>query len=348
MTSNLSLTANFVPNPFLAAVGNYAGLYFAPTNLQPGAAGSVSLSVRPNGQFTAKLTNGKRKHSLSGQFDLAGCSSNRVVRKGTNDLVVGLALDLHGAGLLTGRVSDGLWTADLLAHRAGFHARTNPATTLARLYTVLVPGANDDALAPAGDGFGSIKVDLGGVSSIGGSLADGTKWAQKVALGSAGEWAVYLSCDKGAGALVGWLNVDGTNTPAILGTLHWLHAAGIAGSWYTNGFALDCVATGSSFTPPGTNQLLQLLKADFVFFGGNQGGPFTNTVALGPGGKYTNLGPLGFTLSVQTAKGTFTGSVVLPGSLKARKFQGAILQSLDQGGGNFPGTNRIGNVTVQP
>ena len=45
MQTNFVLTANFVPNPFLATAGNYTGLFYDPTNIQHGCAGSVVVTV---------------------------------------------------------------------------------------------------------------------------------------------------------------------------------------------------------------------------------------------------------------------------------------------------------------
>ena len=348
MQSNMVLAANFVTNPFVASacVGTYVGLWYDSNNVQVASAGFLTLTLSSDGKFSARLLNGAKRSSFSGRFDLDGVASNSVARPKTNALIVLLQLDLHGADQISGTITDGSWTSSLLTHRSVFNKATRPATNLAHPYTVLLPGAVDDSAAPAGDGFGTVKIDLAGNNTFAGTLADGTRLALRAPVSAAGDWPFYVPLYRGTGAALGWLVVEPGTLPAIQGTVHWLRTAGTANKYYTNGFALDSALAGSVYTPPGTNHLLSADSAEITFEGGNLAGSLTNLLAFGPSGRVTNQGPATLTFTPTTSSGLFKGTVLPPGALKSVPFQGAVLQGQLVGGGYFLGTNRSGNVTI--
>ena len=123
------------------------------------------------------MKRGADTYPFTGQFDVGGVARQVVSRPKTNAWVVGMGLDF-AAQQLRGWVSNGVsggWVADLLAERAVFDARTNPATQYAGKYTLSIPGAtNEDGTVWLGDGYLTLSVDAGGQVTYSGSLADGT------------------------------------------------------------------------------------------------------------------------------------------------------------------------------
>src|SRR6185436_10969264 len=147
------------------------------------SSGFFSLKLTDLGAFSSKMILGGQRISFSGKFALDGLATNIVARTGASTLTVLLTLDLTGGtDQITGTISDGNWTASVLAHRAMFDKTDNLAPQAGR-YTLIVPGDDQDAAnQPGGDSFGTVTVDAGGNVKFSGALADGTKVSQKVPL----------------------------------------------------------------------------------------------------------------------------------------------------------------------
>jgi hypothetical protein len=73
---------------------------------------------------------------------------------------------------------------------------------------------------------------------------------------------------------------------------------------------------------------------------------FTDYFTLGKNSKVTDTNKMSLTIS--TASGLFTGSVVNPATKKAISIYGAVLQKQNIGAGYFLGTNESGEVFLGP
>ncbi len=354
MQSNTWLQANFVTNPFLAAKGTYNGL-FAHTNRAQESSGSFSLAVSGSGAYSGSLKRGADKYSFTGQFDVAGQSSTVVSRPRTNAWVVAMGLDFD-AQQLGGWVSNGVsggWVADLLADRAVFDARTNPAAQYAGNYTVRIPGnTNEDGTVWLGDGYLTLSVDGGGKMAYSGSLADGTS----VGPGSApvcreGYTPLYVPLYNGTGSVWSWLGFD-TNQPStgLQGWLSWIKPAQ-AGAYYPGGLTNEVIAQGARYRPPTniTNRVIELTNGVVIFAGGKLGVPLTNAVMLTASNKVIDLSLTNkLNLLLKVSNGTFTGGVTEPGLMRSNLFRGVLLQDENGGYGYFLETNRSGQVLFWP
>src|SRR6185503_12235426 len=103
--TGLSLTANFVPNPFATVAGKFNGLFYETSlagGVLHGSSGFFTLTLTDRGAYTASILSGGFKLSASGQLDLNGRATNTVVRKGTNALVVTWHVDLGGSDEIDG------------------------------------------------------------------------------------------------------------------------------------------------------------------------------------------------------------------------------------------------------
>jgi len=337
--------------PFAGRAGSYNGLFYESSGgVRHGASGFFNLVLRPNGSFSARLQQGAKKSSFTGRFDLEGNATIAVKRSRTNNVTVELALALQGEEQITGRITDtnALWESELIADRANFNSKTAPATNYANSYTLLIPGSTNGPAEPAGNGWGSLKVDAGGNVKFTGALADGSPMAQKVPLSMDGAWPFYVSLYRGRGSMLGWLRITNSAQPDLGGLVSWARPAGRSPKVHTNGFALDSMLVGSFYRAPGTNTLFGLTNAVVVFSGGNLNESFTNDVALAAKARVTDPGTNKLKLTLSQKTGRFTGSVRPPGVRKAISFKGAILQKQGYGGGYFLGTNQSGRVYFGP
>ena len=114
---------------------------------------------------------------------------------------------------VTGTVSGtnmGSVVANLTADRA---ANTLPSAQ----YTLLIPPDTNNSppdSSPGGDGYALIANDAG-TAKITGALADGTAFSQSVPVSQDGYVPIYANLYSSKGLLLGWINLDLTNTPGV-------------------------------------------------------------------------------------------------------------------------------------
>ena len=232
MRSNLTLVANFVPSPFPAVRGNYAGLVANEPAVTPQNSGYFAITVTASGQFTGKLLLAGGRQSLRGQFDLNGEATVSVRRNLQTPLAMKLRLDLSNAtDVVAGSVSDGQWTSGLTGDRNVFN-QYNPARQ-AGDHAFVLARAEDNARAATG----SSRINLNGATRVRGTLADGRVFATASALARNGDCPFYLSLNRGNEVVIGWLNFPTGQSPAATGTVLWVRSG-------TNSFAATLQATG--------------------------------------------------------------------------------------------------------
>jgi len=231
--SNLVLQANFIPNPFSPVKGTYNGLFVATNGVTEQTAGMLKgLIVRQNGTYSGTLLINGASHAISGSFDLAGQATNTVSRpasQGGPVLVEMTLLNLSDAapqltGMVSGTIDEIPWAADLIADLAD---NTLPPAE----YTMLLPPGTNTSL-PGGDGYALIT-NSATIARITGALADGTAFNQAVAVSRDGYVPIYANLYAGKGLLLGWINLDLTNTTGV--SLTWIHPERASGL-YLNGF----------------------------------------------------------------------------------------------------------------
>lgn len=344
MTSNLVLEVTFTNNPYLERKGLYNGLFYEVAEVRSHSSGSISLTPTERGTYTGKLRIGAANYSISGALDLEQKGTNTIVRKGTNALSVELDFG-SSSNQVVGRVTDGVWEAPLMADRNIFNAKTNPCA-LAGSYTLILPGQNDSADGPEGDGFGTIKVDANGLASLAGTLADGTKFSSKTPISALGQWPVYAALP--GTTLISWMTFADRPTDDLTGLLSWIKTAQPKSKLYKSGFTNETLAVGSSFVRPEdpNGTLLELTDTTVAFSAGNLTAPFSNDISWGPKNKITNLSENKLSLKVNPASGLFTGAVTDPNTGKALKFSGALLQKQNLGSGFMLGTDLSSLVVI--
>jgi hypothetical protein len=100
--------------------------------------------------------------------------------------------------------------------------------------------------------------------------------------------------------------------------------------------------------PPALGTILSLTNATLTISGGNLALDFTNSLALAPGSRVTNLSSNRFTLSFSLSTGLISGSATDPSSGKALSFKGVVLEKQNAGFGFLLGTNLSSRVVLAP
>ena len=348
---NGRVMAIYSTSRFASMAGSYNGLFHESSGgVRHGASGFFNLVLRRDGTFSARLQQGAKKSAFTGRFDFTGNVTNSVKRSGTNNAIVEMTLDMQDGDQITGRITDtnAAWEAELVADRATFDARTNPATNFANRYTLLIPGSANTPAEPAGDGAGYVTVDTRGTVRFAGVLADGSPMAQRVPLSKDGDWPFYVSLYSGRGSVLGWLLVTNSGQPDLEGRVSWSRPAGRSPKVHTNGFALDSMLVGSAYLAPGTNTIFDPTNAVVIFSEGNLGESVTNDVTLARNARVSYAGTNKLRLTLSQRTGQFSGIFTPPGKKRPVPFKGAILQKQGYGGGFFLGTNESGRVYFSP
>lgn len=351
MSSNLTLRANFVPNPFPAVKGTYTGL-FIPTNTDDVAfstAGSLSATIGANGALSAKLLLGGATYSLSGSLLAGGTYSTAIARKGNSALMIRLALSSGGSNVLSGGVSSDSWEAPLWADRL-IYSKTNRAPQTGNNYTMAIQGPTNVAVSAAPGDFstGAMSVNYQGAISFGGTLSDGTKVTRSSFLSLQNRWPLYFPLYSGKGAMLGWITVSNQPDTNQVGILSWFKPASkdkIYPAFDLNG---SLQAFLSSYTYHKGSNILEWSRGMMVLEDGNLSLPLTNLVALSNSiATGTNKG---MSLTFSSANGLFSGKVPRPANGKASSIaiHGGVLQNQNAGFGSFLGSNQTGSVLLLP
>jgi uncharacterized repeat protein (TIGR03803 family) len=352
MSSNLSLQANFVPNPFTAFTGVYNGL-FSPTNgVTEASSGffTATLPAASRGAYSAKLLLDGGSYPFSGTFDLSGDAGKTVTRSGKPPLSVVLHLDLAATNnQMTGSVSDNAtnaWDSELRADRAVFNAKSNEATDYAGKYTLIIPpGINAPTNEPLGYGYATLAGTLAGLVSLSGHLADNTAFSQSVPVATNGNIPLYASLYSHKGSLQGWVTLTSTsNNPAqtIQGTnLAWIRPSTLHLGGFTN---TNITVLGSRYTPPAAGANNFTLTNGTLTISGNP--PYSNLTIVGD--KLVNNGPGDLKGVITPGNGILTVTFRPAGATSDTVAKGVVLQDQEttNAAGWFLDTDQSGSFLL--
>jgi hypothetical protein len=353
LSSNCSLVATFVTNPFTSVAGNYAGLFYD-TNaagVTVSNAGYVTAKVTPTGGFSASLQEPGQTVSFSGQFSSDGLWQTNAI-KGAPGLSASLQLNLSGGNQIIGAISNAAWTAQLTATLVAY-SKTNPAPWAGH-YTLVIPGSQDFAGLPGGNGAAAVSVSPLGIVTLSGTLGDGSTVTETTFVSAQGQWPLYSSLYSKKGLILGWMTFtnDVAATNELEGEIAWIKPEGTAKNPYPSGFdwpydEASYNAFGSAFT--NQTPLLAWTNGVVILQNGNLAQSITNSFEIGSGDKVTATNGLKLTFTTSGTKaGLFSGSVVNPATKKAISFNGALLQNQNTGCGVFLGTNQSGSLYLGP
>jgi hypothetical protein len=286
---------------------------------------------------------------LSGIFDLAGNTQITSTQQGKSALTTSLQLDFANQSV-TGTVTDGSFTAQLLGERAVFNS-THKATNYEGRYTLIIPGTNDSTGGPFGASYGTIRVDALGNITFAASLADGMSVSQASIVSANGVWPLYVPLYSGNGSLWSWnYFINGAITAAT--NASWINTTNPAKTaLYRVGFTNQALSVISSTYDPNNKPLLALTNGQVILDGGNAP-TITCQITLGSNDTVTpaaseNTNKLALTINKST--GVVRGTFVNPSNPNQTvKVNGVLLQNETNATGYFLGTNQSGAFMLSP
>ncbi len=259
-----------------------------------------------------------------------------------------LQLDLtNETDQITGTVSDGVFTSEILADRDVFG--TMARCPLAGNFTVVLqPPAESDPTVPEGFGYGTLTVTSTGLGRMIGFLADGTKISISVPLSKHGTWPLFQALYKNQGACIGWVTF-GTNS-SLGATVDWFRPPQPTSPYFPSGFTTDVTLQGEKYVSP-ANGGTSVAGTNVVALGGGDlvSSIVTTAVVNDVGGvSVSPPNPENVQLRVQPKTGQFSGSFTHPVLNKTIKFSGLMLQLDGTGAGYFLGADASGFVVIEP
>lgn len=339
-----TLTAHFVTNLFPELKGHYTGLLCDPTHPAHENGGCFSFNLSGGGAFSGRLTLAGKTRAISGRFGPDRYAHRTIARPPPKPP---LAIDLQlgpEPDSVSGTVSTGSIASRLTGYRAPF-STTNPATSFAGRYTMLLSGVTNAEVSPSGEGFVTLIVAPNGRVRLAGALADNTPLAQSCSLSADGSMPLYSSLYRSGGSCFGWVTLLETPLNDIHGGLLWSKPSGCNNSSNPSGFADEVRLLGSRYAA--TNRpVLALSNAVVILEGGDLFVSTTNDVLLNARNRVRVAPPnpdkLSITLSLPT--GTFRGGFTHPATSQRSPVKGVLLQKQNRGGGFFPRESESGSV----
>jgi hypothetical protein len=358
MTEDLTLTAQFIINPFVSVQGKYAGLFASTTS---GSVGLVSGKLSQQGVFSLKAKIGTLTLPMKGQFSRTGHFTGPILVGGVV-YTVDLTLNVTGAGsrTITGTVVNGNASFGLAAELSPFQKKSHPVPApLVGSFNFLLPPnpTVTDPNYPVGLGFGRLLVSVGGSAKFTAKLADGTPVTGGTMLTGENRWLFFSSLYRNAGSIAGWVTIDPSQVDHDLsGTVDWrkprsvgpaIHAEGFAGQSDLAGARSGRPAPVLSLAGASTSQLtLRSSPSDQAPL--DLTIPFTlprsvrTTVSLPPGSPIQSI-----TCKVQRKTGMISGRLVEHGA--NRKIQGIVVGSkLNEAGGFVLRNGRSTALSITP
>jgi uncharacterized repeat protein (TIGR02543 family) len=350
MQQDMSLQANFVPNPFIPVMGSYNGLVTSDSG-DVDHVGSFRAMVSSSGAFSATLYLGKKIIGLSGKFTGDGDFSATLTRAG---VMYQITLHLHvddSSDQLTGTIDDGTEGATITSDRWTWNSRSNPAP--AGRYTVLLPGG-DSPDQPQGAGYGFASITPAGTVSFVGKLADGMTVSRATYLAKDASWPFFVWVS-GVESALGQVTIeDIPGTSDMDGEVNWFRRQ-TASRIYPNGFIVQSSFVASQFTPAirGNNTLnLNLMPGNVSVAIGGGDTPdevdFTGTLDQFNRFISDDTGSsLRFRMGLSNGNGMINGTFLDPSTSRPVAFHGVVFQKQNIAAGFWLGNLLSGYTVVQ-
>jgi len=340
-----TIAANFAATPFGGGIaGNYSGLVRA-TTFDTTTSGFLKITLTQNGTFTGKLTFNGVILPVKGEFTGDGSYKGTVLRKNTSPLVLDLTLDVvaNATDRITGTIGNDEFTCAVVADRAVYHAKLNPApAALVKSYTMIIP-PDSESLHPRGYGFATVKIANTGVVKLVGMMPDGNKLSLSASITKANTWPLFQVMYKGKGVVIGEITHADETESDLNGVINWKKLPLITDRYYSSGFTVEGIAPyGSIYMDRGKNmRAIASLDAangaaDAILLSGNLTSQLTKSVVFNT--KNVAVIP-DFKLSINAKTGVIKGSFKHPSTSKITVINGAVSQKSNEGFGVFLGSN---------
>ena len=257
METNMVLTINSVTNRFIAAAGEYNGLFQAAA-VDQNSAGLVTIKANAKRGFSGTAKFAGEKFGFAGTFDLAGKGVGKKPTASKNQPItcdVSLTMDFNGK--ITGTISNKLngTVSDLDADKFVW-SNDNASTNYSGKYTMVIPSILSGAAGPSGYSYATFTISTNGLITMLGRTADGQKIKQGMKLAQDGYWPLFaqnaINPSKiNNGSVFGGLVLTPNTSPDIArvtGNLTWIKAADAN---YVNGFTNASAARANKYVDNG-------------------------------------------------------------------------------------------------
>ena len=317
---------------FGSLAGTYTGLIIDTNAPALASSGFIQLVLSKTGAVAGNLTLSGDKTAFKSQLDRDGRATNIVAGAS-----VALRLDVTGdSGQFDGTVTGSGYAAVLLAELPDTSRAWQGTYTL-----VFSPSDATDSTVPQGYGYATLVVSRTGNGSLTGVLNDGSALTARAPVSQSGQWPLYASLYRNAGACIGWVSFE-TNT-TLSGVVDWFAPAGKAYPAFSTVLTLD----GSEYT---TGPQLGG-RWNVILSGGGLPSNLVKAVSITAAGKVTvsQLGTDALKLTLTPRSGQLTGSFKPKAGSKAIPFNGLLLQVQNACAGLFQTTTgQTGGITLDP
>jgi hypothetical protein len=352
MRAGLTLTANFIPNPFLDHKGVYNGL-LSTGDAEHATSGIVKVAVGATGAVSAKVLLGSATYAVKGQLNGFGDATFTIARSKLPPLTLTLNLDLDGGSdRISGTLTDGSFSATFDADR-GLPTGSAPRDFAGR-YTVSLPG-NSGSATPDGSGWAVLSITSKGVGSMIGRLADGSAISAAAYVSSDGVMPIFRVLYSSTGSISGSLQIRETSSTDLDGSFYWHKPWQTAALRYPAAFDVEHSIVGSRYTAPATRERVIPLEAvagnaAVALDGGDLDSTLWQTVTVTGVNSVKPIAPFlkGFSAAIKPTNGCFSGTFTDPADNKVRRFEGVFLQKQNAGFGFFLGAEQSGVVEFSP
>jgi sugar lactone lactonase YvrE len=238
-----------VPGPVPSALAaSYNGLFYENDQVRHAHSGYFSFNMSTNRAFRASMLIEGGSYLFTGTFDANYAAIATISRTPNTTLTVSLQLVNNGGNYqVTGNVTDGTWTADLLGDRA-YYSAAHPAA-LAGKYSIAFWGDSDGTSSPSYGSSGVVTVSSAGGITLSGTMSDAAAIAQTTSLSKSGHWPFYVKLYGGKGSLLGWVTFNTQPTYKLTANVNWIKTAA-SGNYYTLGFTNALTLYGGSARHP--------------------------------------------------------------------------------------------------
>ena len=353
-----------------AVAGRYSGLFRAEAGVTPSHAsvGAIDITLATSGRFSGHLRIAGAWLPFVGQVDDTGraffgaaqAESVLLVQSPSfaGRLSWSVELNPTSAREITGSLQrltrDGMEPLSAFqAGRQAFDGKSPSSSAPSAFYTWQMPpapqinGLQPDQF-PQGHSVGTMKTSRAGSVSLAGTLADGSKITASSALSADLRLPLFVSLERGAGSLNGWLTVDHElpDTDVAGQMLHWFKPARSAATHHPFGWpeGLTLSFSGARFSSPAGESVLPDLsdviganaRLDFTDGGLKKSLTKELSVSIKNQVRLLPAAGAGYTLKLSAKTGVFSGKVTLPDG-SAPAYTGVILQKgvHRQGYGHF-------------
>jgi hypothetical protein len=346
-TDSETNAVSFFAPPFIPLSGPYDGLFVSSNGFSPDTAGFMHLNLDYKGHVSGTLQMAGSKSSFTGQFNAAGDAVVPIRRSHETNLTAALHVDIiNPDNLISGTVTDGSFVSGLLANRATFDAKTNPAPFEGR-YTFNITGSDDSVTAPGGFSWGTMTISKGGKASVSVTLADNTHFTESIPIAANGTFPLFSGVYSGKGTLQGWIGLTNPEPTMMSGEVDWFKPALKSAKFYSNGFTLITQCSGAGYAPTNIPAILNSSNASLSLAGADLDVSITNQLTINSRNRVTVQNGSTVTLSYSQSTGAFRGTSTVTGTKRKLPFSGVMREDLGLGLGFFLGTNQSGAAILE-